>query len=69
MLNFLKAAPLAGYRTYVLGGLVALQAIASFLLGDITLIEFMEQLPEILAGFGIMTLRAAIPEGDAAEDE
>jgi hypothetical protein len=52
---------LAGYRTYVLGLLVAAQAVASWALGDQTLPQLLEQLPEILGGLGLMSLRAAVP--------
>ena len=51
---------LAGYRTYVLGLLVAAQAVASWALGDQTLSQLLDQLPEILGGLGLMSLRAAV---------
>jgi hypothetical protein len=51
---------LSGYRTYVLGLLVAAQAVASWALGDMTLSQLLDQLPEILGGLGLMSLRAAV---------
>jgi len=56
---------LSGRRTYVLGALMAAQAVASWALGDTTLPQLLEQLPEILGGLGIMTLRAGIQKGAA----
>lgn len=61
-MEFLKGGMLRGNRTYILGALVALQAIAEFLVGDINLQQLLEQAPQILAGLGFMTLRAALPE-------
>lgn len=43
---------LSGYRSQVLGVLFALQALASYLVGDTSLIGLMEQLPEIIGGLG-----------------
>ncbi len=60
-MEFLKGGMFRGNRTYILGALVAVQAVAEFLVGDINLTEFLEQVPQILAGLGFMTLRAAIP--------
>jgi len=51
---------LSGYRTYILGGLLAVQAIAGFAVGDLTLIQLMNQAPEILGGLGLMSLRAGV---------
>jgi hypothetical protein len=51
---------LAGYRTYILGGIVAIQAVAGWVLGDMTLTQLLDQLPEILGGLGLMSLRAAV---------
>ncbi len=62
MKEFLKGGMFRGNRSYILGAAVVVQALASFLVGDITLVQFMEQLPEIIGGFSIMTIRAAIPE-------
>ncbi len=57
-LNLLSGGFLKGKRTYILGGLMALQAIAGFAVGDITLQQFWQQMPEIIAGLGMMSLRA-----------
>lgn len=61
MMNLLSGGFLAGYRTYILGAMMALQALASFAVGDIALVEFVNQLPEIFMGLGLMSLRAAVP--------
>ena len=60
MLKLLSGGFAAGYRTYILGALMALQAIAQFAVGDLSLQDFLGQLPEILMGLGIMTLRAGV---------
>ena len=60
MFDFLSGGFLRGYRTYILGGLLALQAIANFAVGDITLTELSAELPDILAGLGLMALRAGV---------
>ena len=62
MLEFLKGGMFRGKRTYILGFVIALQAVASFLVGDTTLAEFMNQVPEILGGLGLVTLAAHKPE-------
>jgi len=49
-----------GNRTYVLGALIIAQAVYQFAMGEITGAMFFEQLPEMLAGAGLMTLRAAV---------
>jgi len=59
MFKFLTGGILKGKRTYILGGLLALQAIADWLVGDMSLTQLITQLPEILGGLGLMTLRAA----------
>lgn len=53
---------LAGYRTYLLGAIVAIQAVAGWAMGDMTLPQLLEQLPEIAGGLGLMSLRAAVPK-------
>ena len=60
MLDFLKGGMFRGKRTYILGFLVAAQAVASFLVGDIGLNGLLSQLPEILGGLGLMSLRASV---------
>jgi len=57
--DILSGGFLRGKRTYILGGLLALQALASWAVGDMTLAQLLEQLPEILGGLGLMALRAA----------
>lgn len=53
---------LRGSRTYILGLLMVVQAVASWAVGDLTLTQLIDQLPEILGGLGLMTLRAAVPD-------
>ncbi len=53
---------LSGYRTYILGFLIFAQAVASWALGDLTLSQLLDQLPELLGGLGLMSLRAAKKE-------
>ena len=43
-----------------LGALVALQAVASWAVGDTSLQELWSQVPQILAGLGLITLRAGV---------
>ena len=59
MFKLFTGGMLKGKRTYILGGMLALQAIAGFLVGDMSLTELITKLPEILGGLGLMTLRAA----------
>lgn len=51
---------LRGKKTYILGGLIFLQALVSWLVGDISMVEFFNQLPEMLGGLGFMALRAGV---------
>lgn len=51
---------LAGYRTYIFGFLMVLNVVAQYLVGDIGLMDLTGRLPELLAGAGLMSLRAAI---------
>lgn len=60
MKHILTGGFLAGFRTYLLGALVALQAVISWAVGDLSLAELIEQLPEILGGLGLMSLRAGV---------
>ena len=50
----------AGYRTYLFGGLLALQAVVQWGVGDLSLADLLAKLPEILGGLGLMTLRAGV---------
>ena len=60
MMNILSGGFLAGSRTYILGGLLALQAVAMWAVGDQSLTQLIEKLPEILGGLGLMSLRASV---------
>jgi len=60
MLDFISGGFLRGKRTYILGALIALQAVAQWAVGDIGIVELGQQLPEILAGLGLMSLRASV---------
>lgn len=51
---------LAGSRTYIIGCLLILQALGAYAMGDLSLADFINKLPEILGGMGLMTLRAGI---------
>ena len=51
---------LKGKRTYIVGVLLILQAIADYLLGDKSLITLSNEIPEILVGMGVLSGRAAI---------
>ncbi len=51
---------LAGSRTYILGFLLAAQAVAQWAVGDAGLVELIQRLPEIFQGLGLMSLRAAV---------
>jgi len=53
---------LAGYRTHILGAIIAIQAVAGWAMGDMTLAQLIDQIPEIAGGLGLMTLRAAVPK-------
>lgn len=60
MTSILTGGFAAGYRTYILGAMLALQAIAQYAVGDLTLTSLLTQLPEILGGLGLMALRAGV---------
>lgn len=51
---------LAGYRTYIFGFLMILDAIAKYAVGDLGLMELWAQLPQLAAAGGLTALRAAI---------
>ena len=54
---------LSGKKTYILGGLMFLHGLVSWLGGDITVTEFFNMVPEMLAGLGFMALRAGVHNG------
>ncbi len=60
--NILTGGFARGYRTYILGAILALQAVAQWFVGDVSLMELVNRLPEILAGLGLMSLRAGITD-------
>ncbi len=60
--NILTGGFARGYRTYILGAILALQAVAQWVVGDASLVDLVNRLPEILAGLGLMTLRAGIAD-------
>lgn len=60
MLNFLSGGFLKGYRTYILGGLLLVTAVAQFTTGDMSLPDLFKNLPALLAGLGLWTARAAV---------
>lgn len=60
ILKLISGGFLAGYRTYLMGGLLAGQSVVAWVVGGTTLAELVAQLPEILAGLGLMSLRAGV---------
>lgn len=57
---FVRGGFLSGYRTYLVGAGLALQAFISWAVdGETTAYDFGHELPEILGGAGLITLRAA----------
>ncbi len=60
-MNWLK-----GKKSYILGGLMIVHGLISFLVGDSTFQEFFQgskEMYEIMSGGGIMTLKAAAAKG------
>ncbi len=53
----------AGYRTYIFGFLLILDAFAKYAVGDLGAMDLMAQLPQLAEGAGLMALRAAIKGG------
>ena len=51
---------LAGYKTYILGGMIVLTALANFLVGDSSLQQVLQATWEGLVGMGLISLRAGI---------
>lgn len=62
ILDLIKGGFLRGKRTYILGWVLVLQAVVSWAVGDASLAELLQQLPEILGGLGLVTLRAGVEE-------
>ncbi len=60
ILKLISGGFLAGKRTYLLGFILFAQAVVAWLVGDTTLIELGNQLPELIGGLGLMTLRAGM---------
>lgn len=58
--KFLTGGYLAGYRTYLLGAALAIQGLGYFLAGDISFVQLAKELPDILGGMGLMSLRAGV---------
>lgn len=55
---------LSGYKTYILGGLAALTAIANYLVGDVDLAPALEALWQGLLATGLITLRAGVKKAE-----
>jgi hypothetical protein len=51
---------LKNYRTYLLGFLVAATGVIKYLTGDESLSQLVNDLPAILGGLGLVTLRAGL---------
>ena len=60
MNTFFTGGLLRGHRTYLLGSMIALQAIVGWAVGELTFVELVDKLPEILGGLGLITLRAGV---------
>ena len=50
---------LKGYRSYIIGTILVVQAVSAWAMGDMGLMALLDKLPEILMGMGIMTAKAA----------
>lgn len=50
-----------GKRTYILGAIMVIQSLFSWILGETSVVQFAAEVPELLGGLGLMTLRASIP--------
>lgn len=57
---FLSGGFLAGKRTYILGALAALSALASWAVGDASAVEMLKAVAEVALGMGLITLRIGI---------
>lgn len=53
---------LRGYRTYIIGWLIVAEILLRWLVGDIGTLDLLHQLPDVLEGLGLVTLRAGIAE-------
>jgi hypothetical protein len=60
LLQLFTAAPLKNYRTQVLGAVVFLTAIANWLVGDMSFVDFVQNLPAMVGGLGLSALGAKI---------
>lgn len=60
IMYFLGGGFLKGYRSKILGVILILQAVGSWAVGDMSFVTLIDQLPELLAGAGI--LAAAVHE-------
>lgn len=54
---------LSGYKTYIVGALMALTAVMNYTTGITDLQGMFEQVPLILQAFGLMALRAGVSNG------
>ena len=60
LVKLITGGVLSGYRTYLLGFVMAAQAFVGWAIGDMALVELVGILPELLAGLGLMSLRASV---------
>ncbi|MEG6510082.1 hypothetical protein V6C03_14015 [Methyloligella sp. 2.7D] len=58
--RLLTAAPLKDYRTQVLGAVVFITALANWLVGDMSLTDFLQALPAMAGGLGLTALGAKV---------
>lgn len=61
--DIIKGGFLKGYKTYIVGALMALTAVMNYTTGITDLQGMFEQVPLILQAFGLMALRAGVGNG------
>lgn len=60
LMDILSGGFLRGKRTYILAAAMVIQALAQWAVGDMSLAELIQHLPEIVGGLGLATLRAGV---------
>jgi hypothetical protein len=69
LLQLFTAAPLKNYRTQVLGGVVFLTALANWMVGDMSFVDLVQNLPAMVGGLGLSALGAKVNGLKAADSE
>ena len=67
MFNLISGGFLSGYRTYILGGLLAVTALGQWAVGDLSTQQLFDQLPHVLEGLGLMALRKGVADSAAGK--